>query len=914
MTRLGLAGFVLAWLALACGGADKQETAGGGASGGSGGSGGTGGGGPIGNFDGGDIKNDLGPAPGGDFVKLATLEVRNDRAVARVGETAFSAIPVAKDKMLLDTAGLAVVDKGRLLQAQFTPIARWGGAVDDAKLPIRWLAVAVGSHVAPNATTSYELRRYGSFAAPADPLATRLSEANGVEIVETGVARFELKGDDPSLFQAIAVDVGGGMAAAATAYDGKKKAGPRLVLDDGTVLDVAGGNVAVDKDGFEIVEQGPVRVVVKQRGHFIHPSHPDVHPKCTDNDEAYDRFGYSLLATFTRGSRDVALQFEFRNECSTAFNPPWTDQAVRVSGVSYELPLAEAAQSVLFATSAEVKAAGGKSAVVEQTKAGDEKTWKKRKARATIDGKEAEAAETVERPLVAAIGAKVAASLQMPWMRYREPQAIAFENGALSLRVVSDKLIVGEAVGIWSFGKFRFYPAGEVADPAKMTVQRDLGWTELERGLLVHVPSSELDAAAIYPPMTATSSSLVKKKYEGFMQKIHEDTVKPGGQWDRAKTYGSQLWPDIQYDPFAYEMADQVPTPYANGGNMNYWNPSGAELLEFLRTGDPKWVWDFALPQSYTQIFDAYINIGEHAHGNRNGFCAISGGTGEGQWHRSGFGSADYSYNQGLDEAYVIRPDALTRDRFRQMGRTVIDEFNLPKAQEQQRDDSQYVAISRFYVQRYDGLQNCAEFAPGERGKACLAKLAAIMDELANDNLSAGEMCGDDIPSATCGLPQAFMVNSMMYPSFTRYYRDYGDVAGKLRRALVRTPYNLYAYGFDKKNGEVDPTGCWVSEQVCQLNADRSDVVGCKSVPDSDNLLCMYDHNRAQAATLLLLAGGLDPATGLCAVGKKLLDAEVLYGGLDDYAQEGGDPGWFKGNAQMMQSLVFAPAGYDSCK
>ena len=79
----------------------------------------------------------------------------------------------------------------------------------------------------------------------------------------------------------------------------------------------------------------------------------------------------------------------------------------------------------------------------------------------------------------------------------------------------------------------------------------------------------------------ADTSSPVKSAYLATIEDLHDQTVRPGGQWDRAKTYGSQLWPDVQWDLYLIDNDD----PYENSGAMNYWNPSGAELLEFLRSG-----------------------------------------------------------------------------------------------------------------------------------------------------------------------------------------------------------------------------------------------------------------------------------------------------------------------------------------
>ena len=55
---------------------------------------------------------------------------------------------------------------------------------------------------------------------------------------------------------------------------------------------------------------------------------------------------------------------------------------------------------------------------------------------------------------------------------------------------------------------------------------------------------------------------------------------------------------------------------------------------------------------SWLMGYTAYLNIGKEEHDYfRNGLCINSGGSGDGQWHRSGFGSDDYMYNLAMKHA-----------------------------------------------------------------------------------------------------------------------------------------------------------------------------------------------------------------------------------------------------------------------
>ncbi|MEM6995129.1 MAG: hypothetical protein AAF721_31740 [Myxococcota bacterium] len=845
-----------------------------------------------------------GDVPEGDAEELATLEVRNDRGVDRLDEVAHSAIPIAAADELLDPSTLVVVDGDRRLAAQFDVIGRWGGPVSDEALPIRWLGVAVQTDVAADTSDRYALLRYAEPVEAVDgAIVTTMAGEDTVQI-DTGVAQFSLGRQEPGLLSAAVLG--------AEVYDAASGAGgPRLSLADGTELSVGQGNVVVDEGGFEIIEQGPVRVVVKQSGHFTHPTHPDVRVDCVgDGSEPYDRFTYTVLMTFTRGSGDIGLQIHFANECSDAFSGPWTDQAVTVNDMSWVLPLLGDVGEVTASTTGDLSThPGAQQVVVEQRKGGTEATWSSRSSQLVVDGQVVSEATALEQPFLAARTADHVVAIAMPWMRFREPQALAFEDGALVLRVVSDSLVVGEGKALWNFAKVRFSPADAVDSVDALADQRDRIAAELERGLLVRRPLSEFNATQVYPSMGDDSTSMVKTKYLEMLSQLHDDTVRAGGQWDRAKTYGSQLWPDNQFDPWVY--ADGLDTPYDNDGAMNYWNPAGAELHEFFRSGDPKYVWEFALPQSYLQMHSAYVNIGEHTHGNRNGFAAISGGSGEGQWHRSGQGSADYSYNQAIDEAYVIRPDALMRRRFAHAGATVRGVYTIPQAQQTERWDSNYLAVDRFHMQRFDMLANCAEFVPGDEGRGCHDKLAEIMAEIAEDNLSAGMICQPDLPSDVCWAPQQFMLNSMMYGTLMRHYLNYGGDA--LRRALVEAPRTLYRLGMDKlADGEtLDVTGDWAAQMMCQLSADRTEVEACERI-EVEGSVGMFGHNRPQTLALLLMSDGLDDADGLCSIARQALD-ESIYVPLEDYVSVGGGGGWWKGSSQMMQSLVFAVGGYDVC-
>ncbi|MEO1087890.1 MAG: hypothetical protein AAFY88_26955, partial [Acidobacteriota bacterium] len=399
--------------------------------------------------------------------------------------------------------------------------------------------------------------------------------------------------------------------------------------------------VTVDAGGFEIVERGPVKVVVALRGHFRAPAGASL---CTAVTPAYESLGYTAVATFHRGRRDVDLRFHVRNECSDADQPPWRDQTATFLEAAWRWPFASTftgTRTVYHGGGGVIagSAAGFSGDISVEQRKGAGSPWERR-ARVTRDGVDLETAVAFDQPILALSDGAFVAAVQMPFLRYREPQALAAygANGAsgpaLAALPVSESLVVGEGKAIWSqhrltLTSIALATAGQSLEGYLEDLRRR-GLAALERGLLLHTDRGAWNAAGLYPTLgDAAVVSPFEVYYKETIDFIHRENTRPGGQWDRNKVYGSQLWPDIPFDLFS-----QAPSPDLHDAKGNYWNPLGAELWEFVRGGDPAFVWEFALPLSWTHAFANFLNLGDASHGNRNGFVVAQGGVGEGQWNR----------------------------------------------------------------------------------------------------------------------------------------------------------------------------------------------------------------------------------------------------------------------------------------
>ncbi len=915
---------------------------------------------------------DLGPAPAGNFTELC-FSVVNDQPRNR-DEIAYSSLALPVGSGLTDTGRLAVTAGGRLVAAQFSVLSRWGGPLADDTLPIRWLQVSLPTQPASGAQADFQLRIYDQAPVTPDPLAVTLTEDNGRWQIDTGVARFSVDPDDPALLREFRAVAAGG--AEVLLVRAAPEAGPRLVFlndqdqpvalgaqpftaapapgelfADGFEERSGGGpgqpSVAaavVDPGSFEIVEAGPVRVTVAARGHFVDPAGSSL---CRPGNTApYESLGYSVAMSFFRNRRDVALEFEFRNECSDAQSGPWTDQTRRVSEVSWQFPLATAgAQTASFGNGLNL---GSGAASVAQLR-GDFNggSWQRR---ATISRNGATVTEAAffDRPLVAQVSNDWLLGLTAAWLRFREPQALEVTIGGIRFNAVHGDLTVGEGKGIWNHALLTARARSAEPLDAQLGALRLRQLDFLERGLLPRLRLDQLNAAGLFPSLGTEATSAIKTEYLAWMNLLHDETVAPGGQHERNATFGSQLWPDTgSSDPFNVDAG--APNNVSSG--MNYWDPAGNELLEYLRSGEPRWAWDFALAGYRTQLHAAYLNTGNASHGNRAGLAVTSGGpgcelfqppcatdgSGGGQWHRSAFGSDDYSYAMSAELGYALRPTLGLRERFAQAGRTVVGRYDPAIPEGNREAFVNAINITRQVIQHLEMLANCAEFVPGSDGVSCDLRLREIVGELARDNLAAGILCqgevnfgsglNGDIPGPPaalpdrCFTPQQFMQNALMLPFFHRYHSNYGDPPqGSIARALSQAPRVLYDQGLAQNpGGALDTAGDWAAALDCQLSADGRSVVACQASPDSDLMTAMSAHTKPHTAAMLLLGHEVDPGVDLCGVARAALDTPG-FGGLPTDANAGwngvghfNQAGWWKGSSQMMQSMIFAVGIYDTC-
>ena len=448
---------------------------------------------------------------------VACFDVRSDSDEEREEQVAYSSVPVAEGFGLVTSDRLVVIGAdNRRVPAQFEVLARWGGPIADESRAIRWLGVSVPVKIDAGASHAYAILQQEDAPAQVRVAGDLSVEAGeGGLVINTGAALFTLAAAEPGLLRS--VDLTGADGSTLRAYDSAigDGSGPRLVLETGsgsTAIDSSassGGEVVPDEGAeLSLIASGPVRVVVAQSGHFVAA---DGVSRCEADPAAYEALGYTLLLTFSRGSSHVDVEFHFRNECSDLSFGPWTDQAARVRSLSLEFPLSLSAERNVFAAgSAELSSMASPSAevAVEQRSGAYAGADWTRRARVRVGSASIEMGEEFSRPFAGVSDGVVGAYAFVPWMRFREPQAVAVGADRLSLRFVSESVVVGEARGIWNHARVGFGRSLELSD---MQSHRAAAVSGLERSLLVHPTRTTLNGARVFPSVGDDSPSALRE-------------------------------------------------------------------------------------------------------------------------------------------------------------------------------------------------------------------------------------------------------------------------------------------------------------------------------------------------------------------------------------------------------------------
>ncbi|MCB1609188.1 MAG: hypothetical protein KDI71_19670 [Xanthomonadales bacterium] len=862
---------------------------------------------------------------------LGCVEIRNDSA-ARVAELAVGSIPIPAPTNLRDEqlSRLVLIGPGgRIWPASFSVISRWGRPLTDNQAAIRWLGAQLSVDSAEYSSASLALLRMPKAPALTDPGALQVSGAGDLRTIDTGAAEFVFDASRSQPIRQIRLREGTGspLRTVFDAVNGSKDEGWQITLrqPDGTPIIEASeanpGSLQIDQARWQ-GGTGGVAITLHLDGHLQTDGLSD---HCPGNPE-WRRFPFSLSITASRGSADLTFEWQLGNACGSPQSAP-DDSLVTLEHASFTLPLARAVESqsqglALLDDSVLTLAQGTPDLVSLAQSRGGGTPWQRqaelRVAGALSDSRifYASPALSLHRPLGQS---RMLAMVVAPWLRYREPQGLTLESGRLGFALVHSPIPLAKAKSLWFSGRLALLPVTDAATAlASAPDLRARSLAALERGLTLRALPETLDAAQILPPLNAEIDHPHGNAYRQYLTRKHGDTVgdEPcvdapndvGSQWTCALTYGLALWPDVQFDAqFGFA---QFASPADNEGKLNYWDPAHIELMEFLRGGDPRWLWDFANPQSRLMAYSAYYNFGPQRGSNIAGHSFGSGGSGDGLWHRGANGSADYSYNRHQALAYLLRPSLAQRDRFAAAGDAARLRFSDDPG-----DPTTWSAIGRLNLQYLESLANCAQFVPGAAGSQCDLRLRQVLGKLIDTSLPGGLMCeGKFAPGPDCFVGQLFMLQAWFYPVLERLYLNYGQTFPPLRQqrwrsALSQTPARMLA-ALPRSGGQIDVNANWPGGLQCQLGGiDFNEVNSCVPADDLENLL----QNKPAFLSLLVRAHDYDNSLGLCDAARSL--SAALFSGNDPlgFLRSVARGGWWKGAAESGQELVTASVGLTRC-
>jgi len=874
---------------------------------------------------------------------VTTLELRNDQPLARQAELAWSGVAIPRELDLRDTGNLVLVGPGEQLTAvQFRPLARWNAPLSDTGAPIKWLEVAAVVDVQASGANSYSLRRCA--APPAVNTDTWLPQ---VTSNPDGTLSYDNHFIQLTFDPAAASGIGGGQVGAASL-----SATLQILGATGQT-----GVPTANSAEFLLEESGPVKTVIRTRGHVAGLSGPG----CSEP------AGYTLRWTLVRGSRDIGLESDFVNECGDGMYPAspggavngsdWWSRTLDIASFSLRFDFGMDGNTVVTRSSGDgtsVSTAGGAGtslalAEVAQLKgaignpAGS--GWRWAQESLTVipfsGGGFVTNSESHLLPVAGLSDASLTVLAQQPWMRFREPQAVGASsnfgvaNASVTLSPIhadpADPFVLGEAQGVWGQGHLSINTAN--LNDTQLLDRAARSNAALERGLLWRAPLWSLNQAKVFPELpdpSAPEMAALTPLVEGAHDNSVIDSLLGGAQRDRMKGYSLVGWVDAMQEGIK-DVLNPSLDDYAPGSNI--WSPTNTELLMWFVTGDPKWVWDYALPAEWNLWKSNAYNTGSRGVvGIRSGLVIASGSVGEGARYRSGYGSDDKFYNQGSGKAYVVRPYRSLAERFQAAGDTVISRYVDAVAN---REETVSVRVmTRQVMQHLNALRYAAEFSP-VNDSALRAKFDAMMQEYADDNLANGTFCfGDDAATnqSDCAFAPSglFHYVALWQELFYNHALDLPPGDGRrdtILDALASTA-RLIDSGIPRDGGgeisDFAPTA-WGNSYACDFSGGGDDIVSqcvqynCTGLVNPGSGGCptdpTYDNAHLNTLGTVLIGHALDPARvsdERCAEARRGFNTDLNGSTVANHLRDSGY-GWHKDASQMVQTVLYAIAAGQAC-
>jgi exo-rhamnogalacturonan lyase-like protein len=684
------------------------------------------------------------PCPEASIRFEQPIAVVEDLKLARRPAVVGFPIPFARDAGVHSLTGFfAATPDGVPLPTQMEVLSRWGDGPLGCDAPIRWAYGWVLADVPPGARSMLVLRH--------DPKAShssartpdlRIIETEDQVTVDTGAARFTV-----------------GKRHFTGASTSSATAGAGLFVERGRErFSAAEGDLAA----FEIERNGPHLATIAVKGKY-------------GNARGAKIFRYTVRLHFYAGSGAVAIDHTYYNGALANLGAKGGRNRAVSDRVYMRIPIALGGEDVeVFARIAsKIHAIKPRAPVsIEQQKRTPSRPDV---VSAVTHGRQTlELGTFADAPMIA-----VSSKTRSRWaiatigdMGPRDPQAIRFDpaTGALEIDWQSEELHVGGGRGIWSRavveigdGEARSAELGERAKALQAHASRPL----------IGVPSAAyLNGTRARASVPERALSADDRAFDEEIDRIHDATA---AYLRKERITGTQIWPDLPRHTCRGESCLADEKSYFEGGDANYWDWSLVELQEFLRTADPSFLFDFAIPEAITMAETVSFRPDDSTSKSASSFAGFSpcyGGARreDGAWveglnHRLGACPGDYSYNKVHALAYVLTADRRFTDFFTEGAETAIRMYGYPPRTPP--DRWLELSASRTTYQYLEPLLDAAEFSRigGDSSNRRYRDAAiADFDHLGGRALERGHTCnllgtGEDDPkrAGSCTSDQAWM-------------------------------------------------------------------------------------------------------------------------------------------------------------
>lgn len=751
----------------------------------------------------------------------------------------------------------ATSPSGKSLPTQAETLSRWGDGPQTCDAPIRWAYFWTAATPPPDGRAYVGLRHDpNETPEPAARLTVDASEDRVV--VDTGPARFTVRRD---WFNGLSkVELRQGEVWRTVAEVPSRGDVGMLVQHRSQLASPLHGRVL----SFEIERRGPVVATLAVKGTYAFSG------------QEQQFYRYTLRLHFYVGSAAVELDHTYYNGETTNASSEGAKNRKVSDRVFYRLPLRLGGAPVVQVRANErVHGVGGDAPVsVVQYKRGPDRT----PVVFAVErgGEQLELGAFARRPFVAAVGKEAYAVATLGFMATRDPQALRYDpkGAALEIDWQSEELFVGGAKGIWSKAAIDFGAAASVELGQRASQLQ----AHLERPL-IGVPSvADLNKTHAYGLLPPGNLPRRFATVDEDMDALHARTV---DFLLKYRVTGSQIWPDLPRDHCSFNgTCGLLEEGFFEGGDNNYWDWSLAELEQFLRSGDPAFVHDFALGEAITMAETVsfrpnwYDRSGESVFAGQSPCYGTARGFGgpwvEGLTHRTGSCPGDYGYNKLYRLAYILTADRRFTDFFTDGANTAIRQYGLRFRDKP--GDWRELSASRQTAQYFEPLLTAAEFGRigGDEENRRLRDVALkYFDFMSKRALQDGHTCnligsGYSSPGMQggCRSIQQWMM-PILVDWIVRLYYLYDH-------APARDWLLAYVQQSTKQSTVLDDAGLpdisalrgaegWRTVYGCKANRARGVLdETCEKITEFENSAYYYDNGLVAYLNALAMAGEVD--------------------------------------------------------